>query len=290
MSRPFLTKRRLVILAALAFVVALSLSWVFGSVVTGRSAVPPSPLPAGAQAVSLRSADGITLAGNFWPGKDDHAPAILMLHGLGSSRAQFDGDGAALAKKGYAVLAINFRAHGDSGGDLRSFGLFEARDAQAGFAWLKGHQHQAKVGIVGMSLGGAAALLGPKGPVKCDALVLAVVYPDIHHAIRNRVASKIGGFLGAVGELVLSYQAPLRYGVWPDAISPVTAIRELHAPVLVIGGEADVYTPPAETRMLFNAAPGPKQLWIVPKAGHNGATKHPEFLPRVAAFFDKALR
>ena len=290
MSRPLLPKRRLMTLGALAFVIALGLSWAFGSIVTGRSAVPPSPLPVGAQAVSLRSADGITLAGNFWPGKDDHAPAILLLHGLGSSRAQFDGDGAALAKKGYAVLAINFRAHGDSGGDLRSFGYFEARDAQAGFAWLKGHQHQAKVGIMGMSLGGAAALLGPEGPVKCDALVLAVVYPDIHHAIRNRVASRIGGLLGAVGELVLSYQAPLRYGVWPDAIAPMTAIRSLHAPVLIIGGEVDVYTPPAETRMLFNAAPGRKQLWIVPKAGHNGATKDREFLPRVSAFFDTALR
>jgi pimeloyl-ACP methyl ester carboxylesterase len=38
--------------------------------------------------------------------------------------------------------------------------------------------------------------------------------------------------------------------------------------VLIIGGEEDQYTPPDETRAMFDAAPGEKRLWLVPGAGH----------------------
>ena len=278
--------------AALVFllVTAAGGAWVFGNTATSRQGVPASPLPPGALAVRLNASDGKKLVGNYWPGKTPDAPGIVMLHGIGSSRHQFDQEGAAFSARGYAVLAINFRAHGDSGGDLRSFGLFEARDAHAALNWLKAKQRGAKIGVLGMSLGGAAALLGEEGPVPADALVLDVVYPDIHHAIRNRIAERIGQPLGWLGEKVLSAQAPIRFGVSAEALSPVSAIARYRGPLFVIGGERDRYTPPAETKLLFDAAPGRKQLWIVPGAGHGGTPSNREYMPKIEAFFDSALR
>lgn len=271
-------------------IVCLVIVWLFGSLVAGRSGNTASPLPRNATAVHILASDSTTLTGHFWSGADDKAPAILLLHGLGGSRSQFDEQGAALSQKGYAVLAINLRGHGDSGGEMRSFGLFEARDAHAAFLWLKERQHGAKVGVSGLSLGGAAALLGPIGPVPADALVLTVVYPDIRHAIHNRIAFRLGNFLASLGEPLLSYQAPLRYGVWLDELSPETAIKSFNKPVLVIGGESDSYTPPVETRAIFEAANAPKQLWIVPKGDHNSTVAHPEYFDRVERFFEATLR
>jgi fermentation-respiration switch protein FrsA (DUF1100 family) len=46
------------------------------------------------------------------------------------------------------------------------------------------------------------------------------------------------------------------------------AISRYPGPVLVIGGLADLSTPPGETRALYEAAPGPKALWLVPNVGH----------------------
>ena len=89
---------------------------------------------------------------------------------------------------------------------------------------------------------------------------------------------------------MLSYQAPLRFGVWPDALSPITAVRSYHGPVFVIGGARDRYTAPGETRALYQAANPPKQLWIVPDAGHSEADSAPDFAPRVAAFLDRWLK
>lgn len=238
----------------------------------------------------MNSEDGIKLVGNYWNVTDPKAPAILMLHGVNSSRSQFDKLGSDFAARGYAVLAINFRAHGDSTGDERSFGLFEAKDAHTAFAWLKARRPNTRVGVIGMSLGGAAAVLGDEGPVPADAMVLTVVYPDIRHAVRNRMIGYLGTPLGTVAEPILSYQARLRFGVWPDALSPEKGVAAYKGPLLVIGGEHDSYTPPDETRAIYAAANSPKELWIVPGAGHSEADRSPEYEARVLSFFEGALR
>jgi len=89
------------------------------------------------------------------------------------------------------------------------------------------------------------------------------VYPDIRHAIRNRIGVQLGSWPAALLEPLLSYQSRFRFGVGPGALSPIDALRRYRGPVLVIGGDRDRYTPPAETRALFEAAPGRKKiLWV----------------------------
>jgi pimeloyl-ACP methyl ester carboxylesterase len=147
------------------------------------------------------------------------------------------------------------------------------------------------IGVIGISLGGAAALLGDEGPLPADAMVLQAVYPDIRSAIRNRLAERLGGALAALGEPLLSYQSWLRQGVGPERMAPMSAMSKVKAPVLMIGGAEDVYTPETETRALFEAAGGAKELWIVPGLGHAGmsdaATQ--EYRSRVGAFFARGL-
>ena len=122
--------------------------------------------------------------------------------------------------------------------------------------------------MIGISLGGAANLLGKNGPLSADALILQAVYPDIRHAIRNRIASRTSTGIGYVLEPLLSFQAPLRFGAWPSRLSPLNALRQYHGPVLVIGGEEDSSTPANESRAMFTAAHGPKELWLVPRGDH----------------------
>ena len=54
-----------------------------------------------------------------------------------------------------------------------------------------------KIGAIGSSLGGAAALLGPH-PLPVDALVLESVYPDIGAATGNRIRAVLGWPIGAL--------------------------------------------------------------------------------------------
>lgn len=242
--------------------------WGFGSMMVAPTPSKVRPAVAPARDITLTASDGVKLAASYWPGRTPNAPGILLLHGNGASRGAMYNVAVWLNRLGYGVLAIDFRGHGESARELHSFGLFESRDAAAAIGWLRTRQRGAKIGVIGVSLGGAASLLGEDGPVAADAMVLQAVYPTIKDATRNRIATLIPGFAAALAEPLLSYQALPRFGVWPERLSPIKAVQDYHGPVFVIGGGADRYTPPSETRALYAAVPGRKQLWIVDGLDH----------------------
>lgn len=285
------TWRRLFALVLIGAVLFFVAAWMLGS----RQAAPVNQPVAAAQLpavdVALRAADGSTVAGTYWPGRVANAPAVLLLHGNDASREAMRPAAEWLAGEGYAVLTIDFRGHGESAAVDRSFGWFEALDARAAFTWLKARQGGAKVAIVGSSLGGAASLMGEGGPIAADAMVLQAVYPDIRHAIRNRVATRLGSWAAVLIEPALSYQSRLRFGIWPADLAPINGLRRYRGPTLVIGSQADSYTPPEETRAMAAAAGGPAELWLVDGADHAAliAAGDAQWRSRVAAFLSRHL-
>ncbi|MGZ8349313.1 MAG: alpha/beta hydrolase [Allosphingosinicella sp.] len=168
-----------------------------------NSAEPPPPP---GRVVRLAASDGVPLVGSYWPGARRDAPAVLLLHGVNSSRASLARHAIWLNRPGYAVLAIDLRGHGGSAAVSRSFGLLEARAAAAALAFIRSDAPPRRVGLIGTSLGGAAALLGGDGPLPVQAMVLQAVYPDLRSAIANRIAQRLGRPLASLGEPLLSYQ------------------------------------------------------------------------------------
>lgn len=286
-----MTKRRVwIAVAAGLLLFGLGVCWTAGNALVRPSASAVAPAVAPARDLTLKAADGLAVAATYWPGRAANSPAVLLLHGNGASRAQVADTAAWLASQGYAAMAIDFRGHGQSAQVPRSFGLFESRDAAAALAWLRREQHGARIAALGISLGGAATLLGDSGPLPADALILQAVYPDIRRAIRNRLIASLG-VAGWLIEPGLSVQALPRYGVWPGRISPLAALRRFRGPVFVIGGGADRYTPPAETREMFAAASGPKSLWIVDGLDHAAVSgmATPAYHARILGFLGGAI-
>ena len=288
MRRP--SSRRLLAGTAGLLVLGLAASWLVGSLLmraTPAEVAPPTPP---ARDVQLRSTDGLILATTVWPGRSPSSPAILLLHGNGASRAAVADNAAWLSARGYAAMTLDLRGHGESARAGKSFGLAESRDVAAALAWLRGRGHR-RVGIVGISLGGASALLGESGPAAADALVLQAVYPDIRRAIRNRIGGILGRPPALLLEPLLSFQARLRLGVGPSRLSPLQALPAFRGAVFVIGGGADGHTPPDETRALFAAARGPKHLWIAPQLDHPSISdiRTEDYRRRLLTFFSRNI-
>lgn len=277
--------------AILGLMILISVCAVFGSMMIAPHA-SGGPKPDGRlRNFTLRSTDGYVIASSYWPSQRPEAPGVLLLHGVDASRASLVKQAHWLNDMGYAVLAIDFRGHGQSDQVNRSFGLYEARDARAAYEWLEARQNGAPIGVVGISMGGAAALIGEHGPLPTRCMVLQAVYPNIRSAIYNRLwATKAWPVAWAV-EPLLSYQARLRFGVWPDRISPVNAMRQYKGQLFVIGGADDTYTPPDEIRALAAAAPGDKQVWIISGRDHAEITHEnsARYKERVLNFFDACL-
>jgi len=288
MSRTRTALVGLLILSILGFVIV----WGVGSALTrSTNRDVPSPV-APAIPVVIDSSPGVRLAATYWSGPSDDAPAILLLHGNGGSRAGAGDTALLLNRNGYAVLAIDFRGHGQSTPAGKSFGLFEAEDAWAAFRWLRSRSPTGRIGVIGYSLGGAAALLGSQGPVPADALVLEGVYPDIRSAIFDRLASRLGRWPATLAEPLLSYQSLPRFGVWPSRIAPIRALAGVREPVMIVGGGNDTNTPPEETRALYDVVRAHGALQILPGVTHErlGQKLPPAFQANLIAFFDRTLK
>jgi fermentation-respiration switch protein FrsA (DUF1100 family) len=172
---------------------------------------------------------------------------------------------------GFAVLLFDFQAHGDSLGSHITFGRLEAMDAAAAVRFVRDRLPTEKVGAIGVSLGGAAALLGPE-PLPVDALVLESVYPDIDAALANRLRTGLGPVIGPLFTPLLTpifeLLLPPILGVRPDELRPIDRIGTATAPILVASGTADDRTSLIEAQALFDPAPEPKRFWAVEGAAH----------------------
>jgi alpha-beta hydrolase superfamily lysophospholipase len=257
-----------------------------------RSIVGNPPATLGATTVSFSSRSGSTIRAWFAPGRHGGG-AVLLLHGMGGNRASMLQRASFLHRSGFTVLAPDFQAHGESPGEHITFGQLESFDAEAALAFLRQAVPGERIGVIGVSMGGAATLVGVK-PLSVDALVLESVYPTFEKAVSDRLETWLGplGFLGrAVAPTLVELVSP-RIGVEPERLRPIDAIARVDEPLLLIAGTADRYTHIEESRALFARARSPKEMWEVRGAGHEDLHDYSplEYERRVGGFLVAHLR
>jgi fermentation-respiration switch protein FrsA (DUF1100 family) len=259
-----------------------------------RAAVGLPPPGLHAENVAIPTASGATLRGWFVVGQPGGG-AVVLMHGVRSNRLSMIRRARLLNTAGFSVFLFDFQAHGESTGARITFGHLEAMDADAAVAFVRHRVPAERVGAIGTSLGGAAALLGPE-PLPVDALVLESVYPDIEAATANRIRNALGPILGAVLAPPLTWLfewlLPPVLGINPAELRPIDHIAQARAPVLVASGTRDQHTTIAEATALFDRAPNPKVFWAVADAGHVDLESYApeEYRGRVLPFLMEALR
>lgn len=193
------------------------------------------------------------LHGWWIPAVDAHAPAMLYLHGNGWNIGDSAYNTARLQRMGFSILAIDYRGFGRSEGGFPSESqVYE--DAQAAWLYLKAREPDArKRYIYGHSLGGAVAI------------DLAVKNPDAQGLI---VESTFTSMLDMSRRGAWLRQLPLDWIV-TQRFDSLAKISKLAMPVLFIHGTIDDVIPPEMSQRLFEAAPQPKQIVLIPDAGHS---------------------
>ncbi len=232
----------------------------------------------------VRARDGVLLRASWMP-TAQIGKCVLILHGIGDSRANFAGFALMFKEHGYAALAPDSRAHGESGGDVVTYGIEEGEDILKWAGWLREHGCTKLYGL-GVSLG-ASMLLQATAPFA--AIVSESAYADLRDAAVHRLARMVplGEPLAWLAVTNGKLYARLAYGLNFDTSSPLEAIRHTRTPILLIHGLADDQTPPDHSRRLA-AANKTAQLWLVPGLGHASAYSvgADEYKRRVFAWFD----
>jgi alpha-beta hydrolase superfamily lysophospholipase len=123
-----------------------------------------------AQQVEIKAADDLMLVGDFYPvvtDTDQPRPAVLLMHMLGSKRSAWQSLIPALWEKGYHVLTVDLRGHGETGGGIDW--PKATADVQTWLDWLRAQKtvRGEAIAIIGASIGSNLALLGCADDQQC---------------------------------------------------------------------------------------------------------------------------
>ena len=254
---------------------------------------PPGPLtldPAVAavphlQSVTFGPSAARMLAAWYVPSRD--GAAVILVHGTGAERASLLDETRLLAQAGFGVLTLDLPGQGLSAGQTR-WGAAEERAVSAAVDWLgtRPEVDPERIGAFGLSFGGYILMQSAVRERRLKALVLASTPEDLDAETRR--ANDGWGFLSALPALWVLH----RYrGAARDLPPPEAAAALAPRALFILSGERDRLVPPFASRVLFDAARQPKELWIVPHAGHAGfaAAAGEEYGRRLAGFFARAL-
>lgn len=265
-------------------------AWVAGGrLIAPRNQIvgnPPEDFPA--TSFTLQSESGSTIQG--WHLAAENSDGVLvLLHPIGGSRMAMLGRAQLLKQHGYSVVMIDLQAHGESPGDAITLGHLEKHDSRAAVEFARKNHPDEPIGVIGVSLGGASALLA--SPLNIDALILESVYPDIQRAVHNRVAARLGSLATIPAQLLLAQLQP-RLGISATDLRPIDSMPRVGCPVFVVSGSEDAHTTASETEEMFHAAEEPKSLWLVDGAAHVNLHEAAaeEYEQRVLAFLQQHLR
>lgn len=177
---------------------------------------------------------------------------IVYFHGNGGNLSVWAPILAGIARRGYGVLAVDYRGYGVSTGHPTERGLYRDVDAVVNVV-AASRNSPAPLIYWGRSLGTTmAAYAGTQH--QPDALILEAGFPDARSLIRS---SPPLAFLSVFS----TYRFPT-----------AKFLQQVHVPVLVMHGDHDQVVPFELGRALFAQVTGPKRFVTIAGADHNDAT------------------
>ena len=174
---------------------------------------------------------------------------------------------------------------------MATYGWLERHDTRAIADALYATEKVHCLFFLGESMGGSIALQSAAVEPRVDGVVAESAFANLKEVSFDYAGLRVSHWLGRtifrpVSWFALS-GAQKEGGFRADQLSPEKAVAERAFPVLLICGKKDRNVPPRHTQRIYRAAKGPKEMWLVPGAGHTEALgKQPgEFERRVTAFF-----
>ena len=219
---------------------------------------------------------------------------------LGICRGLFD--------MGYSVLLFNFRSHADFP-TQQTIGHLESSDARAALKWLRKNKprEDAKIGILGASMGGAMSLKMVEENNDIVACATDCAFTTLYDVLEHRITLELPFLyrnntrLRDFSMSVICFMNKLLYGYDINEVGPATMnektgsnnLERIKCPLLILHSEKDSVVPCHCGIDIYNKTINvkkeDKELIIVPNIEHIGSYFNDEvtYLKRIVKFFDK---
>jgi uncharacterized protein len=240
--------------------------------------------------VDLTTADGVAFGAWFF--RQSGSPQVIVISpGHKGRRQDLLGVSVALWRKGFNVLCYSYRGMPGSDQVTITMGVREVQELAAAIAFARRRVRNARIGLLGYSMGAVVSMLGAAGDPSIEALVLDSPYCDLRQIIRENIR-RSALLPGTPFVAMVSLWIRLLHGVRLADSSPIAVLSGLEQrPLFFIHGGADVTTTVKHSRRLYDAYRGPREIWVVQGAPHTGAyfADRSLYVERVAGFFARNL-
>lgn len=233
------------------------------------------------QDVTLITKDELKLSAWYTPPKN--GAVILIAHGYNDNRPE--SLYVMFAKHDYGVLTWDFRAHGDSEGDISTLGYYEQIDVEAALDFALAQEGVETIGAWGGSMGASTVLLTASKRNEIKAVVADSAFPSLEDVLRLNMPIE---FLHPFVLFFSEYQT----GAQIEDVNIENVIGQISPRAVFIidgwqGGAVAMNSP----YRLYNSANEPKELWVEDGVPHLGMfSNNPKrYENRVINFFDTWL-
>ena len=218
--------------------------------------------------LEITTSDGVRLHG-WWMEHASPRAAVIYWHGNGGNLSLWLDVLVDLHRRGFSVLAVDYRGYGASEGRPTEQGLY--RDARAATEYYQAHLRRTGTPTFywGRSLGCAVASYAARMSSP-DALILESPFPDVRSLFAGNPVMTVLG-------LFASYRFPT-----------TEHLEDYRGPLLVLHGDADSIIPFHAGQRVYESAPTRRKTFVaLHGADHNDVhARHPDYWPRLDTFID----
>jgi hypothetical protein len=241
---------------------------------------------------NVRAVDAIMLRGWKMRPAQPNGDWVLLLHGVSDNRAGMIGFAEFLLRRGYSVVLMDARAHGASQGDAATYGWLERHDVRYIVDALYAGESVHCLFALGESMGASTVLQAAAIEPRIAGVVAESAFANLREVSFDYAGLRFSHWLGKTlfrpASTLAIRGAEKEGGFDADDVSPEKAVAERPFPVFLICGLKDRNIPARHTKRIYKAAIGPREMWLVPEAGHTVAygTAPAEFERRVVRFYE----
>ncbi|MGB9772764.1 MAG: alpha/beta hydrolase [Bacteroidota bacterium] len=254
---------------------------------SGKCAYPDDfSLPS--EPFSVQALDNLTLRGWIIPYRAPRG-TVIFLHGVGECKSQGLPVANLLFQNGYTTVLVDSRAHGESDGDVCTYGYREKDDLRRIIDELEVRARIVQpLVLMGISMGAAIALQTAAIEPRINGVIAEASFINLKTAVLEyeyktiRLRSKLL-------QTIIVRRAERYANFSAEEVCPLSAVRKITVPILFIHGTSDPRVSYKASELLFQHAAGPKELFLVQGAHHTDVWKvaGAEYEQRLLRFLEK---
>ncbi|MEP7247769.1 MAG: alpha/beta hydrolase, partial [Gammaproteobacteria bacterium] len=257
-----------------------------------RVALPPAGIAAAP--VRFEARDGLASIDAWHVQAPQPRGAVILVPGRGACRGyELRSATFPLVQEfvaaGLSVMMIDLRGHGTSSASRMTYGEHERHDVLGAFDWLNANGYSGlRIGVLGASMGAAAALFAAADEPAIAALVVDSPFAELQSLVEQSFRAKTGLPRCCIPGVAVAGR--MLTGLDLRRVRPIDRAPELGGrPMLVVHNEDDRLIPVGHGRAIAEACGA--ELWTRPSGGHVGAYRcGPEiYAARMVGFFVRHL-